>query len=271
MIFLVSCGRRDSSINATIFDGPVPAGGTISSGAGTNSITVDVAAGAADLTIEVYPENGCGSGLPASTFPVTVDPMPIGGADTDNTCSDVALSYDLQNNINTLGNSQLSTFSWVATANGNVAGESTAPQAGGTINDVVTNLTGSDEDVVYTVTPTGTNGCPGDPFIVTVTVKSEPVGGADTDNTCSDVALSYDLQVTNINTLGNSQASNFSWVAAANGNVTGESTVPQAGATINDVVTNLTGTDEDVVYTVTPTGTNGCLGDPFIVTVTVKS
>ncbi|MEP2772640.1 MAG: PKD-like domain-containing protein [Fulvivirga sp.] len=203
---------------------------------------------------------------------VTVQSEPVGVAEATSVCSDVALTYDLQNNVNMLGNNMGSNFSWVAVDNPNVTGESLVAQAGATINDVLTNTTGADETVTYTVTPTdNTNGCVGDDFVITVTVQSEPVGAADVVTTCSDVALTYDLQ-NNINTLGNSMASNFSWVATPNANVTGESTTPQAGATINDVLINTTGADETVTYTVTPTdNTNACVGDDFVVTVTVQS
>jgi hypothetical protein len=206
------------------------------------------------------------------TVTVTVESEPTGDADTDMECSDIALNYDLQNNVNTLGNSVASTFSWVATPNGNVSGESTTPQVGSTINDVVTNLSGGDEDVIYTITPSSTSGgCVGTPFIVTITIYSEPLGVTAIANTCSDTAFNYDLQ-NNLNTLGNSVMSDYVWVATNNSNVSGESLTNQAGDVITDVLTNLTGVDQDVVYTITPTDeTNSCVGDPFIVTVTVFS
>ncbi len=246
---------------------------TPQAGATINDVLTNTTGADETVTYTVTPTdntNGCvGNDF---VITVTVQSEPVGVADADITCSDVSLAYNLQNNVNTLGNSMASNFSWVATANANVTGESTTPQAGATINDVLTNTTGADETITYTVTPTdNTNGCVGDDFVITVTVQSEPVGVADADITCSDVALAYDLQ-NNVNTLGNNMASNFSWVATANANVTGESTTPQAGATINDVLTNTTGADETVTYTVTPTETaNGCVGNPFIITVTVQS
>ena len=248
----------------------VPAGATIASGAGTTAITVDYAPTASNLTIEVYAENGCGAGA-AATLGITVNTMPVGVDDTDAECSDETLGYDLQDNIDNLGNGVASTFVWSAAANGNVTGESTADQSGGTINDAINNITGSDQAVVYTVTPTGVNSCPGDDFEITITIRSEPEGDDDNISTCSDVALSYNLQTANINTLGNGQAATFSWVATANGDVAGESTTAQTGGTINDQLTNTSSVDQVVVYTVTPTGTNGCEGAPFTVSVTVES
>ena len=53
----------------------LPAGATIVSGAGTNSITVDFAPDAVSGDITVYGNNFCGNGT-ASSYAVTVDPVP---------------------------------------------------------------------------------------------------------------------------------------------------------------------------------------------------
>ncbi|MFC2116442.1 hypothetical protein ACFLTU_08190, partial [Bacteroidota bacterium] len=60
-------------LNATNYVWTVP-GGTIATGSGSTSITVNFTPGAPDFTIEVYPENGCGQGLPAATRPVAIYP-----------------------------------------------------------------------------------------------------------------------------------------------------------------------------------------------------
>ncbi|GAI25754.1 unnamed protein product, partial [marine sediment metagenome] len=63
-------------------------------------------------------------------------------------------------------------------------------------------------NVVYTVVPVSANSCLGEPEVITVTIKSEPVGADDTDNACSDEVLNYDLQA-NVNAV-NGQSSDFS-------------------------------------------------------------
>jgi len=67
----------------------------------------------------------------------------------------------LQDHVDNNGNSQPATFTWRATSHPDVSGESTSSQSGAFITDVLTNVSGVDQDVVYTVTPTGTNGCAG--------------------------------------------------------------------------------------------------------------
>lgn len=65
--------------------------------------------------------------------------------------------------------------------------------------------------------------------------------------------------------------SNFTWVAANNPNVGGESTTNQANNTISNTLTNVTNTAQTVVYTVTPTATTGgCVGTPQTISVTVN-
>ncbi|NOS94021.1 MAG: PKD domain-containing protein, partial [Cyclobacteriaceae bacterium] len=154
--------------------------------------------------------------------------------------------------------------------NTNVTGESLAAQTGNVITNTLINTTGVDQVVVYTVTPTGTvSGCLGDNFTVTVTVKPEPVGIADSFTTCSDVASNYNL-INNVALLGNNVGSTFAWIATANPNVTGESTTLQSGAIITDVLNNVTNSNSTVTYTVTPTGVNGCTGSSFVISLIVK-
>ncbi|MBL7849295.1 MAG: gliding motility-associated C-terminal domain-containing protein, partial [Cyclobacteriaceae bacterium] len=221
------------------------------------------------VTYTVIPTSLAGCAGNPFIITVTVLPEPVGVNDALTINSDVANNYSLQNNVNSVGNGVPATFVWVAVDNPLVTGESTAPQAGGTLNDVINNVTGVDQVVVYTVTPTGTNGVVGDPFTITVTIRSEPVGANDTKTVCSDIAVGYDLQ-NNLNTFGNGQLATFSWFAAPNPNVTGESTTPQTGALINDLLNNVTSANEVVVYTVTPTGTNGCPGNTFQISITVQ-
>ena len=60
----------------------------------------------------------------------------------------------------------------------------------------------------------------------------------------------------------------FQWSAADNFIVTGETTTPQSGASISDILTNLSATDQVVDYTITPNSA-GCIGADLIIPVTV--
>ena len=73
----------------------------------------------------------------------------------------------------------------------------------------------------------------------------------------------------NVALTSNVGGTTFSWVAASNANVGGESITAQSGATINDVLTNTTTLPQVVNYTVTPTAA-GCVGPALAVPVTVN-
>ncbi|MBK8042933.1 MAG: FG-GAP repeat protein [Haliscomenobacter sp.] len=114
---------------------------------------------------------------------IAVDPEPVGKPDakTIYTCTEV--DYDLQANVNNLGNGVASAFTWYsvdavgsATQKNNpyIEGEtftSATPGAGPVITDVLTNLTSVTQTIIYRVVPTSLKTCEGDPFYITVTVR----------------------------------------------------------------------------------------------------
>jgi gliding motility-associated-like protein len=76
-------------------------------------------------------------------------------------------------NIPLTSNPTGATFSWIASANNNVDGESIIEQTNNVINNTLTNTTTSLQTIVYTLTPTA-NGCAGTPQTVNVTVNPYP-------------------------------------------------------------------------------------------------
>uniref|UniRef100_UPI000B3294BF PKD-like domain-containing protein n=1 Tax=Tenacibaculum agarivorans TaxID=1908389 RepID=UPI000B3294BF len=194
---------------------------------------------------------------------VTVDPEPFNAIEpTDIVCSDVALNYDLNGDVNISG----ATFTWSAMDNPNVSGETISGGVGSTITDTLTNTSGVDQTVVYTIIPTSTDGCVGNPFTYTVTVNPEPFNTiAPIDIVCSDVALNHNLE-TDVNVSGGS----FTWSASDNPNVTGETLIVNNTSIITDTLTNTSGVDQIVVYTITPTSGVGCVGNSYTYTVTVN-
>ncbi|KXK24181.1 MAG: PKD domain-containing protein, partial [Bacteroidetes bacterium OLB12] len=258
-----------SSISGTVNPASVTASGT--STIVDNPTNTGSSFGTVTYTFIPTSPGGCVG--TAFDYVVTVNPEPVGVNDIKSICSDESVGYNLLLNLATLGNNVGSTFSWVATDNVNplVTGESTVPVAGPTITDVLVNQTNTDQLVVYTVTPTSTNGCVGAAFQITVTVKPEPVGvSATAPDICSGSSVGYDLQ-NNVDVLGNALAANFTWTAAPHANVTGETTSLQSGSVIDDVLINNSGVNQLVTYTVTPTSQTGtCLGNSFTIQVNVN-
>jgi len=65
-----------SIANTVTYVWSFPAGASITSGAGTNNITVDFASNASSGDITVYGNNLCGNGVPSPPFPVLVTALP---------------------------------------------------------------------------------------------------------------------------------------------------------------------------------------------------
>ncbi|MFZ2898546.1 MAG: LamG-like jellyroll fold domain-containing protein, partial [Saprospiraceae bacterium] len=147
--------------------------------------------------------------------------------------------------------------------------------------NALNNIVNQDAILEYTITPYhyGPNGqddqaggddCTGQAKVVTITIKPEPVGANKTYKVCSGTPLSIDLQGL-VDTDGNGVQSTFSWVAANNAEVDGENSLPTAGSVINNQLSLVVPANgvKTVVYTVSPTGQNGCVGDNFTITVEV--
>ncbi|MEQ3676781.1 MAG: PKD-like domain-containing protein, partial [Dokdonia sp.] len=236
---------------------------TISTTATITDVLVNTGTAIETVIYTIIPSsNAAGCQGDPFTYTVTVFPEPNGVSSTEAICSNDTLAHDLNADVDIA-----STFIWVATDNPLVSGETISPTSTALIDDTLVNTTTSDQVVVYTVTPTASNpgACVGADFTVTVTVSPEPVGTDTLDTSCSDVALAHDLNA-DVNI-----PSTFSWLAIDNPNVTGESTTAVTSSTITDMLNNVSGTPQVVVYQVTPTATNPllCVGAVFTVTVTV--
>ncbi|GAH34530.1 unnamed protein product, partial [marine sediment metagenome] len=244
-----------------------PAIGLLAGGTGNIGAFAAVNTGTSPVvaTIIVTPtftNEAVGCAGPTKTFTITVNPTPTLSSTLTHAdvCSNTLFSYNPTSA--TVG----TTFNWSRAV---VDGITPAGPTSGVNNpnETLINITSAPIAVTYQYT-LAANDCNNVQDVI-VNINPEPVGADDTDNTCSNLALNYDLQA-NIDGV-NGVSSDFSWVAEDNTNVTGESTTAQTGDFITDNITNQSGLDQDVVYTVTPTGTNDCTGDPFTVTITIQT
>ncbi|WP_255362847.1 PKD-like domain-containing protein [Tenacibaculum sp. MAR_2009_124] len=194
-------------------------------------------------------------------YVVTVNPEPVGVETTDVICSSDRLSKDLNETVDLTGVS----FTWQASENSNVEGETVIGTSTSEITDTLVNKSGTVQEVVYTITPRSASGCLGTSYRYVVTVNPEPVGVETTDVVCSGTRLSKDLNET-IDLTGVS----FVWEAAENSNVTGETVTAISTTEITDILVNKSSTVQEVVYTITPRSTLGCLGASYRYVVTVN-
>jgi len=213
----------------------------------------------ATLTYTVTGTNtttGCSN---TATRLITVNTAPVmTSATSANICSGTAVNIPLTSDL-------ASTYSWIAANNAQVTGESTTAQTTTTINNTLTNASATTQTVTYSVTPTATiGGCVGAAQVVSITVVPAPtMTNATTASVCTGGTLAIALT--------SSIPSSYSWIAANNAQVTGESTTTQASTTINNTLVNGSATAQTVTYSVTPTATTGgCVGTTQVVTITVN-
>ena len=189
---------------------------------------------------------------------ITVDPAPILQPLNDLTiCSNNAVN-------DTLNASIPSTYSWSASSNPNISGQSIGVVNSNLIYNTLLNNSAVLQTITYTVTPTSFPlGCIGTPedFVVEVVPNIQIIS-----------PLNYEIcsgEPTNI-TLQSNFPGTFTFVANNNANVQGETNVQQTGFYINDILSNSSSYDQVVSYNVqVSSNPYGCFGIPQVVNVEV--
>ena len=143
-------------------------------------------------------------------------------------------------------------------------------------NDAFINQGATLNTITYQITPYTINGCVGDQFQMTVNVRPEPVGLDSTYSFCSNAPFEIDLQQ-QVNNGGNALYSSYSWTLtpAINGalNLT---TLPANGASGNPpphligAIQNFGPNPGNVTYSIIPTSTFNCVGEPFYTTININ-
>ncbi|MFN5912542.1 MAG: PKD-like domain-containing protein, partial [Bacteroidota bacterium] len=197
-------------------------------------------------------------GVP-QTFIYTINPSPLADPLADfSVCNNTTLNVPLTANIN-------STFTWYAEPNPNVSGDVNIPQPSASVSNTLLNQSEVMQDVIYHVIPTSVpEGCVGPE--ITFTVEVVP----DVEITSQ---LNYEICSGGfVNALLQSNVpANYTWIATDNPNVSGESTITQSGAFIDDQLINNTTVPQIVLYSVFPTSvTASCPGTVRIISVLVR-
>ncbi len=199
---------------------------------------------------------------------VTVTTEPVGIDTTVFVASDELLDINLDDLI-TNGVSDVD-FVWSAEANDDVTGETTDTTSSNVINDVLTNISGSSQDVIYTAIATSDEGCVSDTITITVTICSEPIYEDESLTVCSGEAL--DIDITDNLADESNAADGFLYTVVSSDSTAvtpGESRTDTTLANITDTYTNTSASAVTITYTITPFTDAGCIGDDFTVTVTV--
>ena len=270
--------------NLTIAGGLTPGGSNVvvpAVGVASNYLTNDkfTNTGTTPLlvTYTVVPVSAIGCIGDPKIITLTINPVPVLSSTLDKAvCSGLVGGVSLS----TIGASVAASnynITSIVVAGGLVALPANATVANGVsaaylANDKFTNTGASLLTVQYTVVPVAATGCLGNPLVVVLTIRPEPVMDPTlaSKTVCSRVIIGITLNTNGIS------------VAAANYNITlvgslpaGLTGVPTLGvglaanAIVNDSYINTEPVSLNVVYQVVPVSTASCLGTPFNITVTI--
>ena len=210
---------------------------------------------------------------PASdTIVIALSETPIitNNSNSQLVCSaNASLQFDFTSSISN------TTYSWVVNENENLTGFFQSGTTSFIPSQTITNLTNTDQDLVYEITPIS-EGCVGTPFEYTFNVVPVPII-TDRDETICD-GETFNIQPTQNNTDENNLneiipiGTLYEWsepVSNPLGAITGGFSVNEGVESISQTLTNLTDNPATLTYTVTPHYFD-CIGDSFEVVVTVN-
>ena len=207
---------------------------------------------------------------PDFTVIATIKPKATIATKAATACSNDPFTFTLTDGVGTDVIPTGTTYTWssLPTVTGGLTGGTTG-SAQNTIGGTLTNPSNTSQTATYNVIA-NSNGCSSTQFSATATIYARPFITTQDVSSCSGTAFSVPLSNGGGNILPN--ATTYTWTVAQNNNVTGASNVNVATSAITQTLTNITNTDQIVVYTVTPiSGIEGnCVGLPFTVNVTVK-
>ena len=247
---------RDNTVSVT---------GLAASGNGDISGTPNNVTGT-DQTVTYTITPTSAAGCVGNTFTATVivrsEPVGVATPATQTVCSDAAITTIVLSTSNGMAGT---TYAW--TRDNTVSVTGLAASGSGDISGTPNNVTGTDQTVTYTITPTSAAGCVGNTFTATVIVRSEPVGVATpaSQTVCSDAAITTIV----LSTSNGMAGTTYAWTRDNTVNVTG--LAASGSGDISGTPNNVTGTDQTVTYTITPTSAAGCVGNTFTATVIVRS
>jgi gliding motility-associated-like protein len=216
------------------------------------------------ITTATYRVTASANGCTGATFNavVTVNPLPIVLSYANSSCSGASFTSTPSSSL--VG----TTYTWalpISTVPGAITGGAIQSIPQTNITDVLTNTTLIPNNYVYTVTPF-VNGCSGNPFTLTQTVKPTPIVTPIRIPVCSRENFSVTPSDVPFGT-------NYAWgdpTISPAGTITGSSTSGGASLSVfNQTLVNSSSSNGVALYTVTPT-TNGCQGSSFTIEVTVK-
>ncbi|MDC1162498.1 hypothetical protein OAT18_03570, partial [Tenacibaculum sp.] len=181
-------------------------------------------------------------------------------------CGNTTLSHDLSLDVS---NPAVVSFSWLASDNPLISGETTSISTNATITDTLKNKTNTNQEIIYTINGLDAGGATLETFTYIVTIFPSPTPTS--PDTTKDICTGGTFKQKLINLMDNfNNGITFSWSAVDNPNITGETTSTSNTKKIDEILINTSMVPQDVVYTITPTAdSTGCVGDSLTITLTI--
>ncbi|MBS1490739.1 MAG: gliding motility-associated C-terminal domain-containing protein [Bacteroidetes bacterium] len=275
-----------ASYNVSLVSQDIGLTGSPTTGAalGANGIKNDVYnnVGAVPLKVvyQSIPKSSAGCTGAPFQIAVTVNPEPVVGVITNTVCSKSTSAITLATNGSSVGATSykltaVSVPGTITAAASNVANLG-LPQTGGVgliANDKYTNTTNVSVNVVYSIAAISGSGCQGMPQSITLTINPEPILVPGLATVCSGLTSGIILgtQVGSAPIVQYNLKQVFvvdSLTAAGTNAGIGNYLVNNFLA--NDVFTNVTKNSWQVTYTIAPVAAGNCVGNDYLVKLTVN-
>ncbi|PKO97837.1 MAG: hypothetical protein CVU14_09230, partial [Bacteroidetes bacterium HGW-Bacteroidetes-9] len=219
----------------------VPAGWSINSGQGTNSI--DVTSGINSGLVGVTPQNACGDG-PTSTLSITVNPLPAAATGPDGA---ICVGATLQIGAPAISGN---TYSWTSVPVGFTSTEANPEVSPG-------------ETTTYTLVETNTStGCSNSN---SVTILANQIISVTATPLAQSICTGG---TTNIVISSNISGTVFTWNPYLNGGSSTSGFSSGSGSAINQTIINASGLDAEVIYDITATA-DECSNNELSVSITI--
>jgi gliding motility-associated-like protein len=235
--------------------------------AGTSTIPVQTLINSTDAPITViYKAKGKFSTLSCEgqeyEYRITVNPKASIAKQTAEICSGESFTITPSSSENRIPLG--TTYNWIPVSVTGISGA--VAGSGASITGTLTNTTNSLQTAIYTVTPIS-GACAGEIFQVEVSVKPKATITVPAQTICSG-ALFNVIPANGINGIVPA-GTTYTWTVSGSASITGATAVSSPQTAIGQELRNISSTQQSVTYTVTPTS-DGCVGNPFTITVNVK-
>jgi hypothetical protein len=203
-------------LNASTYVWTLPAGATIATGAGTNSITVNFAANASSGNITVYGNNLCGNGSMSTPFSVSISALPSAAGTITGTASVCQGTSGVSYSVTSITGA--TSYTWTLPAGATIA-------SGALTNSIMVDFgTGASSGVITVV---GNNSCGNGTVSPNYNVTLNPVPATPT------ISLTANNELLSSSTTGNQWYLDGTAIPGA----TGQSYTPMQSGTYTCIVT----------------------------------